>query len=214
MTTATATATGSTRGVVEKLDRFWTPANCVTLSRLVLAPVLLLLAHLGLSRAFVVVLAVSLATDIVDGKLARRLGQASRWGARLDSWADLATYACVPVCAYWLRPELIETEAVTFWAVVAAFAVPLAYGFVKFGRLTSYHTLGAVIAGYLLGTSVILLFAGGPIWPLRIAAVALILAELEEIAITTVLVRPATMVRSLPIALHIRREQLAEPDQE
>jgi CDP-diacylglycerol--glycerol-3-phosphate 3-phosphatidyltransferase len=194
--------------VVEVLDRFWTAANAVTLSRLALAPVLLLLAYLGLPRAFVAALAVSLATDIADGKLARRLGQASRRGARLDSWADLATYASVPLCAYWLRPDLVHTEALTFWTIVAAFAVPIAYGFAKFGRLTSYHTRGAVIAAYALGGAALVLFAGGPVWPLRVAAAVLVAAELEEIAITAVLPRPVAMVRSLAVALRLRGEEL------
>ncbi|HTE50795.1 MAG TPA: CDP-alcohol phosphatidyltransferase family protein [Kofleriaceae bacterium] len=196
--------------VAEKLDRFWTPANLVTLSRLAMAPVLLLLANRGMPRAFVLVLTVSLVTDIVDGKLARWLGQASRWGARLDSWADLATYASVPLCAYWLRPDLVHSEAGTFWAIVAAFAVPITYGFIKYGTLTSYHTRGAVIAAYLIGGATVIVFAGGPTWPLRIAAAVLVAAELEEIAITTVLPRPVTMVRSIGVARRIRRERFAD----
>ena len=197
--------------VAEKLDRFWTAANAVTLSRLLLAPVLLVLAHRGLDRAFLAVLVVSLATDIVDGKLARALGQASRWGARLDSWADLATYAAVPLCAYWLRPDLVRAEAATFWVIVGAFAVPVSYGFIKYGTLTSYHTRAAVIAAYLIGGATIVIFAGGPTWPLRLAAAALVAAELEEIAITTILPRPVTMVRSLAVARRIRRERFADP---
>jgi CDP-diacylglycerol--glycerol-3-phosphate 3-phosphatidyltransferase len=200
--------------VAEKLDRFWTAANAVTLSRLLLAPVLLALAHRGLHRAFLVLLIVSLATDIVDGKLARWLGQASRWGARLDSWADLATYAAVPLCAYWLRPDLVRDEAATFWVIVAAFAVPVTYGFIKYGTLTSYHTRAAVIAAYFIGGATILLFAGGPTWPIRLAAAVLVAAELEEIAITTVLPRPVTMVRSLGAALRLRRERFVDADDE
>jgi CDP-diacylglycerol--glycerol-3-phosphate 3-phosphatidyltransferase len=202
-----------TDGVAERLDRFWTPANMVTLSRLLLAPVLLLLAYLGLPHVFAAILTISLVTDIVDGKLARWLGQASRWGARLDSWADFATYASVPLCAYWLRPELLHSEALTFWAIVLAFAVPVIYGFIKYGTLTSYHTRGAVIAAYCVGGATILLFTLGSTWPLRIAAAVLVVAELEEIAITTVLPRPVTMVRSLSVALQIRRERFADDEE-
>jgi CDP-diacylglycerol--glycerol-3-phosphate 3-phosphatidyltransferase len=196
--------------VADRPERFWNAPNAVTLSRLAMAPALLLLARLGLEHAFLVVLTVSLATDIVDGKLARWLGQASRWGARLDSWADFATYTTVPLCAYWLRPELVTTEASTFWAIVAAFAVPLTYGFIKYGTITSYHTRGAVIAAYVLGAATILLFAWGPVWPLRVAAVVLAASQVEEIAITPVLPEPVTMVRSLQVALRIRRDRFAD----
>ena len=89
----------------------WTPPNLITLSRLFLAPVLLVLAYAGESTAFLALFCASLVTDIVDGKLARWLGQASEFGARLDSWADFATYTTVPVCAYWLKPEIVLIPA-------------------------------------------------------------------------------------------------------
>ncbi len=200
--------------VAEKLNRFWTAANVATLSRLLLAPVLLVLARRGHGRAFRAVLVVSLAIDIVDGKLAGRPGQASRWGARLDSWADLATYAAVPLGAYWLRPDLVRDEAATFWVLVGAAAVPGARGFINYGALTSSHTRAAVIAAYLVGGAAIVVFAGGPTWPLRIAAAVLVAAALEAIAITAVLPRPVTMVRSLGAALRLRRERFADADDE
>src|SRR5262249_17525816 len=60
---------------------WWTAPNLVTLSRLALVPVLLVLARAGASRAFLALFCASLITDIVDGKLARWLGQASEKGA-------------------------------------------------------------------------------------------------------------------------------------
>lgn len=193
----------------EGRERFWTLANMVTASRLALAPLLVALAYLGHGRAFALVLAASLAIGVVDGRLARWLGQESRWGARLDSWGDLSTYACVPLCAYWLRPELVQDEAATFWTIVGALAVPVVYAFIKYGALTSYHTRGTVLASYLIGGGVLLLFAGGPFWPVRIAAAVLVAAELEELAITLVLPRPVPLVGSLRQAWKTRREELA-----
>lgn len=188
----------------------WNIPNFLSVSRLVAAPVLLLLAWQHMDRAFLYVLSASLVTDILDGKIARWLGQTSEFGARLDSWADLATYTSVPICATWLRPDLIVTEAPFFWAMVAAYAVPVAIGFAKFGSLTSYHTRGAVVSAYLLGGSAVVLFADGPVWPFRVAAAVLVLAELEEIAITLALLRPATNVKNLRRALALRVEQAAQ----
>jgi len=193
--------------VADKIDRFWTAANLVTLSRLLLAPVLLVLARLGLARELAVALAVSLAADAVDRKLARRSGQTPRRGARLDSWASLATCTSVPLCLYWLRPELIQSEPVAFWVIVAGFAAPVSYGFIKYGSLIACHTRAAVIAAALVAGAAIGLIAGGPVWPLGIAAAALALAALEAIAIITALPEPVDPVRSLPDALRIRRER-------
>lgn len=180
---------------------FWTVPNVLSLSRLIAAPVGLSLAFVGAGTAYVWLLALSLLTDIFDGKIARWLNQASDWGARLDSWADFATYMTVPICAAWLRPDVMQTDALTFWAIVAAYTLPVLYGALKFGALTSYHTRGAVISAYALGVASVILFAGGPVWPLRLAALVLVLAELEEMAITTVLDAPRSNIKTLRVAL-------------
>src|SRR5207244_12055890 len=115
------------------------------------AAVLLAAAWCGGPRAFGGCLALSLATDVVDGKIARRTGQASERGAVLDSWADLATYASLPPSAWWLRPGFVRTEAVFLLVAVASYVAPVAIGFLRYGRLTSYHTRGAKLAACLAG---------------------------------------------------------------
>jgi len=187
---------------------WWTVPNLVTLSRLFLVPVLLVLARAGESRIFLALFCLSLITDIADGKLARWLGQASEKGARLDSWADFATYTTVPLCAYWLKPALLRDEALSFWLIAGSLIVPKLYGFAKFRKLTGYHTRGAVISAYIVGTATVLMFADVSIWPFRIAAFLVLLPKLEEMAITTVLPRQVTMVKSLRRALELRREIL------
>ncbi len=187
---------------------FWTLPNALSALRIVLAPVLLALAWTRHEHWFLAVLLISLVSDILDGKLARWLNQCSEWGARLDSWGDLATYMTVPVCVYWLKPGFLRQEAVFFWLVVGAYVLPVAYGFVKFRTLTSYHTRGAVISAYLVGAATILIFAGGSAWLFRLAALVLALAELEEMAITTVLPKPVTNVKDFRAALRLARNPM------
>jgi phosphatidylglycerophosphate synthase len=189
----------------------WTAPNLVTLSRLIFVPVLLALAYVGAANAFLALLCISLVTDILDGKLARRLGQASEFGARLDSWADFATYGAVVVCAQWLRPDLIRDEAPYFWLLAASLVVPKVYGFLKFGKLTGYHTRGSVLSAYVVGIAIVTALADLAAWPLRLAALFVVLPTLEDMAITTVLPRQVTMVPSLRRALELRRELTAPP---
>jgi phosphatidylglycerophosphate synthase len=179
-------------------------ANLITACRIALAPILLLLAWNGLEHLFLACLIAALVSDIVDGQIARRLNLASELGARLDSWADLLTYTSIPLATYWLRPDLVLTQRMAFIAAVASYAIPVIIGFLKFRSLTSYHTLMARISAYLLGASVIVLFARGPSLPFRVAVCVLILAELEEISITLVLPVARANVRSLKMALDIR----------
>ena len=187
--------------------RFTLP-NALSALRIVLAPVLLALAWYGAHQAFLVVLVVTLVSDIIDGKLARWLKETSEFGARLDSWGDLATYTTVPLCGVWLRPEIVAGEAPYFAMVVGGYVVPVVIGFLRFRTLTSYHTRGAVLSAYLVGAAAIVIFANGPTWPFRAAACVLVLAELEEIAITAVLPRPVTNVSGIRRALALRREML------
>lgn len=186
----------------DRRERLVTIPNALSALRLVLAPVLLWLAWTGRPTAFLVTLSLSLLSDLVDGWFARRFGQATQLGTLLDSWGDLVTYTSVPLCAWWLWPELIRRESWYAAAIVAAYVFPIALGYLKYGRLTAYHTYGAKLSALTVGPSALLLFAGGPPEPFRIAACILVLAELEEIAITTLLPewRP-----NVPSILHARR---------
>ena len=183
--------------------------NLLSAARIALAPILLLLAWFGEGRLFLAGLCLSLATDIVDGKLARRLGQTSELGAKLDSWGDLATYMSVPLCAAWLRPAFVRAEWIFFAAVVASYTIPVAIGFFKYRRLTSYHTKAATLGAYLVGGATVVIFAGGPAWPFRLATAAIVYAELEEIAITCVLTSWRANVPTLRHALALRRSAQA-----
>jgi CDP-diacylglycerol--glycerol-3-phosphate 3-phosphatidyltransferase len=188
-------------------ERLLTVPNLLSGLRLVLAPLLLYLAWTGAATAFLVALSISLLSDLCDGWFARRYNQATHLGTLLDSWGDLATYATVPLCAWWLWPDLIRREAWYVGAIVSAYTFPIVLGYLKYGRLTSYHTYGAKLSAVVMGASALLLFAGGPPLPFRVSTWVLVLAELEEIAITTLLSEWRTNVPSI---LHARR-LLREP---
>jgi CDP-diacylglycerol--glycerol-3-phosphate 3-phosphatidyltransferase len=180
----------------------WTAPNFLSGLRLALVPALLALAALGAAGAFLGAFAVALATDVADGFLARRLGQASEWGARLDSRADLALWLALPVCGVLLVPDVLAAEWAVVAALLASLVLPVALGLLKFGRLTSYHTWGAKASAWAMGTAALVLFAGGPLWPLRAAAALVVASALEEIAITALL--PAWR-RDVPSLVHARR---------
>lgn len=61
--------------------------NCITLSRIGLALLLLYLAPLG--TGFTVVYLLCGITDLLDGPIARMTGTVSSFGAKLDSVADM-----------------------------------------------------------------------------------------------------------------------------
>ena len=167
--------------------------------RLVAAPFLVYLAWTGHPTLFLVLLAVSLFSDAIDGFVARKLNVASELGTRLDSWGDLATYLTVPVCAWWLWPEIIKREAVFVLIVVGAYMAPLIAGFVKFKRLPSYHTWAAKGVAVAMSFSVIILFTADIAGFFRVAAILQVLVACEEIAIT---IRLSEWQCNVPSFLH------------
>ncbi len=185
--------------------------NLLSCLRIILVPVLLALAWRGRAETFLICFILSLLTDLTDGLLARRLNLATELGAKLDSWGDLLTYLALPLCGWWLRPEVIKEEALWLGLGIASYVAAVLVGVLKFRQLTSYHTWGAKISAVLVGTAVFVFFANGPGWLFRIAMPFVVITNLEEIAMTLALAQPATNVPSLWHALKLRRASGAQP---
>ena len=180
-----------------KKETLYSVPNMLSMTRLVLVPVLIGLAVNAKAQAFLLVLAVSLLSDVFDGYLARKLNQITDLGAKLDSWGDVLTYGAMILGLYWIWPEVFAEQ---LWFVVAAtlsFIVPVAYAFNKFGEYPSYHTLGAKTAAVLMAPAFYTLILLD--WDLFFQAVIIfhIVVAFEEMAITSVLDRPRTDVLSI-----------------
>ena len=185
-------------GATRTRHRRWTVANCLTAFRLVIAaPTLVMLASAGWREAFLWMLMASFASDFLDGTVARLTGGTTRFGARLDSWADGAAYCAITIGVSMLWPRLVAHEWPAMFAIIASFLLPGIVGYLKFRRFTSYHTLLVKAAVGATALALILALWGGPSWPLRLAAVLATAAALEEIAITWVLRAPLSNVGGL-----------------
>ena len=179
--------------------------NVLSICRLAAVPPLLYLAWTGRPRIFLACFIASLVSDFLDGLLARALNQVTDLGTRLDSWADFATTVALPICAWWLWPEVIRREAAFLIAGLGTYCAAALFGFFKYRRLTGYHTWAGKVAAVLLGPTVVVLLAGGLAWPFECATPAFVLAALEEIAITSLLPEWRANVPSLWHACRLRR---------
>ena len=179
--------------------------NTLSLLRLLLVPVLLALAWNGQGEIFLNLLVVSLLTDALDGWLARKLNQTSDLGARLDSWADLLTSLSLPLAGWWLRPDVMRAEGAFLLTGVGIYLATILYGWLKFRKLTSYHTWAAKSAAVIVAVAVIAFFAGGPGWPLRVAMPVVIAACLEEICITIIMKSWRANIPTLWHAMQLQR---------
>jgi CDP-diacylglycerol--glycerol-3-phosphate 3-phosphatidyltransferase len=165
----------------------FTVPNCLSIFRMVCAPFLLYLAWIGRADIFFVLLVLALLSDAIDGTIARKYEQETDLGAKLDSWGDFSIYMTVPLCVWWLWPDLIRQEVPFVAAVVASFVIPISIGFLKYRRLTSYHTWAAKFSAVVLSIATLVMLLFDITWPFEIAAVVLALSALEEIAITMTL---------------------------
>jgi len=180
--------------------------NLLTLLRLVLAPVMVLVACGGRHPALVLALmGFCFVTDLVDGVLARWLRSTSAFSARLDSIADFTFYLCIPVAGWLVWPAIVAREAPWFIAGVASVVLPATVGFAKFRLASGYHVWLAKLAACCMGVGVLLLFGFGIAAPFRVAVAVAIIAAFEEIAITLVLEQPRADVRGLWQVLAERR---------
>jgi CDP-diacylglycerol--glycerol-3-phosphate 3-phosphatidyltransferase len=101
-----------------------------------------------------------------------------------------------------LKWAVLQGELVWLLMAITSYAVSMSYGLRKYGRFPSYHTYGAKMTNYLVLGGAVAMLLDWAIWPLRIAAVAGTMTNLEAVAITFVL--PAwradvpTLLRVLP----------------
>jgi cardiolipin synthase (CMP-forming) len=168
----------------ERTRRIATVPNLLCVIRLLGSLVLVALAVIGRNDAFLWLFVALALTDWLDGKLAILLDQRSVLGARLDTWADAALYAALLFGALWLHGATLRPEIGWILAAVASYAVSTTAGFWKYRRWPSYHTRLAKTCWFLIAVAVVCLFADWAVWPLRVAAVGLVLTNLESVLIT------------------------------
>jgi phosphatidylglycerophosphate synthase len=182
--------------------RIW--PNLLTATRIALMPAVLASAVAGSRPWFTALIAAALATDALDGFLARRLKAFSDFGRKLDSAADYVTL----VTGVWgialLWPEVMRRELPWVMTGMVAFFAVIVYGFVRLGRAPCYHTWASKAGAVVCPLTLVPLLSGGSALPFHASIVWLVLAGLEEIAIA--LLVPAH-TGEMPTAWHALRRR-------
>lgn len=161
-----------------------------------------MLAWRGEARSYLICLGCSLATDFFDGLLARAWQQETELGAQLDLWGDVGVLLSLPVGMCFLWPEVLRRESWFIAAVVGLYAVSATLAWRKFGQLASYHTWYGKTAQASISVAAFLTLLGWVPWALRAGILIMMLAVLEEIAITLTLRQP---VHNIPSWWHARQ---------
>ncbi len=180
-----------------QLHPLLTLPNLLSGIRFITAPIMLYLAWNGYGLAFMAVLAFAFLTDMLDGLAARLTGQVTPFGAKLDTWADLATYLTIGFGTWWLWSDIVHREDLYLYGIIACYLIPAILGLIKFGSYPSYHTWGVKVAAVSLGASLYPLFLADIAWPLQISVFIYTLAAIEEVAITFCLSQAQSNVKTI-----------------
>jgi len=186
--------------------RLYTTANLLSLYRLCASPVIVWAALSDQRGLFSVLMLISLATDAIDGFLARRWKEETRIGARLDAFADSLTLGAGLV-GVWVfeRSPFLETPG---WLLMFLGALALAtlVSLVKFCRLPAFHLYSFKLADVVMTAFFIAVFLYDFLpWAYALSMILGTLAALEIVAVALVIDRFRTDLKGLWWVLQARR---------
>jgi len=157
--------------------------NPFTALRLLLVPLLWLLALAHQDAWLGAGLALAALTDVLDGRLARRYPRFK--DGRFDSVADKVLTFSVVVWLVLLRPELFRQHPGLMLTATAVYAAALLVGWFKFRRVSGLHTHLGKLGGLVQAVFVVhaFVFSGYNPALLYMALGLFILASAEELLI-------------------------------
>jgi len=179
--------------------------NLISAMRIALMPAVLLAAMAGSRRWFLILVAASLATDALDGFLARRLNAFSDFGRKLDSAADYLTMMTGLAGIALLWPEIVRQELPWIVAGLASFFGVIVFGFLRLGHPPCYHTWAAKAGMAGCALSMIPLLTGWSAVPFHLMVILLIYAAVEEVIISLLIPEYDGEMATVWHALRLRR---------
>ena len=135
--------------------------NLISLYRLLVFPVILFMALTNRESWFVILLSISLVSDVLDGNIARIYKLQTNFGAALDNLADIFTYAMALLGIFIFKWTNIEPHAWFLYLFLGVFILSYLVAFYRFGKIPGLHLYSAVSAGYVQSIFFFVLFVFG-----------------------------------------------------
>lgn len=168
--------------------------NFLTFIRIVCSALLLLAEPF--SCLFIILYIVCGATDVLDGFAARKIDCITKFGAALDSGADVVFFAAITVV---LITNFQWSAAVLIFAAVVAVLkiVSIAAGFIKFRLFFSPHTVLNKAAGVCLFALPFAAKLFGTGWSAAAVLAVCLLAAAEELLVVLRLSAPEPDIKGI-----------------
>jgi phosphatidylglycerophosphate synthase len=180
--------------------------NILTGARVALLPVVLAAAVAGRRDWFCILLGLALATDALDGYLARRFKACTEFGRKFDSLADYLTMLAGAAGLVLLWPEIVHREWPWIATLLGAYFSVTLYVLLRQGRAPCYHTWASKALAVASPLWLVPLLADWSAAPLHVAALLEVIAALEGFAIALLLPHHVGGMPSVWHAWRVRHE--------
>jgi phosphatidylglycerophosphate synthase len=171
----------------------------ITLYRTVAFPILVILIFTGHLDVFKWLIIVSFFTDAIDGFLARKFNANSVLGAKLDSIGDDLTILAAVIGLAVAKTEFLKENWIIFAIPLCLFFIQMIAAFIRYRKMSSFHTYLAKTAAVLQGffMCAMFLFEQPVYWLFYTTAIVTTLELIEEIIIVIVLSEWKTNIHGL-----------------
>jgi CDP-diacylglycerol--glycerol-3-phosphate 3-phosphatidyltransferase len=152
-------------------------------------------------------MSIAAASDVYDGKLARRWGVETASLRQWDSIADTVFFLGALLGIWFSFPSVYTAYKVSIVGIIGLEAIRYAFDWAKFRRGASYHAISAKIFGVTLLAATLATMGFGivsPFW--EVALTVGIVSELEGLGMSIVLNEWTYNVKHIGIAMKIRRK--------
>ncbi len=141
-----------------KREELFYPSNLLSMSRIVLLPLLYILLFMDQLLPFAITYAILGSTDYFDGKVARRRNQITELGKQLDSWADVIFYLSSPFFLFHFQRAAIMNNFELLMGFFAIFILSFIVSAVRLKKLVIMHTNSLRLAATMVYFTVIFSF--------------------------------------------------------
>ncbi len=142
-------------------ERIFNLPNLLSFYRLVAFPYILYLVFKGNEHLFSILLCINLLTDILDGLIARTFKLETKFGARLDSLADIGTYILAITGILIFKWTEVGSAGIMLWVFIGTYLLSYLVSIIKFGKFPSLHLYSCKTGGYVQGIFFFVLFFSG-----------------------------------------------------
>lgn len=173
-------------------------ADYFSIFRFINAPFLIFFIVQERKTVTAILLLASFLTDAIDGYIARKQKTTSQRGAKLDSLGDALTVLLGMAAFIVFEAEFFREN---FWFILAPFTlfiIQIIIAWLRFGKLTSFHTYLAKVTAVFLTLFLVVTLVFGIIQILFYLTFGIaILEAVEEIIISFYLKEPRENVKGL-----------------